>query len=155
VDLRWHTEKEYKRLSVEERAELNQWRNKSPKKGKPNASGADAELAAVKKQQSEMAAAIKSLTSAISSAVPGANVSAIQAVVAAADEASLQPAGESEHAEAGFVNANDGDDDNNGGDDRKPSAIRFADVESDVQEQTRIAAAVGLASILKSSEKKS
>ena len=56
---------------------------------------------------------------------------------------------------AGFVNANDGDDDDNGGDDRKPSAIRFADVESDVQEQTRIAAAVGLASILKSSEKKS
>ena len=155
VDLRWHTEKEYKHLSVEERAELNQWRNKSPKKGKPNASGADAELAALKKQQSEMAAAIKSLTSAISSAVPGANVSAIQAVAAAADEASSQPAGESEHAEAGFVNANDGNDDDNGGDDRKPSAIRFADVESDVQEQTRIAAAVGLASILKSNEKKS
>ena len=102
-----------------------------------------------------MAAAIKSLTSAISSAVPGANVSAIQAVAAAADEASSQPAGESEHAVAGFVNANDGDDDDNGGDDRKPSAIRFADVESDVQEQTRIAAAVGLASILKSNEKKS
>jgi hypothetical protein len=47
VDLRWHSPKEYRGLSKEERTELNQWRKKSPKKDKPDASVADAKIASL------------------------------------------------------------------------------------------------------------
>ena len=104
-------------------------------------------------QNGLIVAAMNALTSAITSVIPGAKVSGLQAVVATEDEASSQPAGESE-AEAGQVSATGGNGDDNGDDDKKPSAVTFEAVEKDIDEQTRVAAAVGLTSICKSRKKK-
>jgi len=158
VDLRWHSPKEYRGLSKEERTELNQWRKKSPKKDKPDASVADAKIASletkVDQQTGLVVAAMNALTSAITSAIPGAKVSSLQAMFATEDEASPPLAGESEAAMTGKVSATGGIGDDDGDDDRKPSAVTFADVESDVNEQTRKAAAVGLTSICRFQKKK-
>jgi len=109
--------KEYQRLSEEEKTELNQWRNKSPKKSKPDAKVADATVAAleskVDKQHNILVAAMNALTSAISLAIPGAKASCLQAMGATEGEVSPQPAGEDEVAEAGQISATGGDDDTN------------------------------------------
>jgi len=158
VDLRWHSPKEYRGLSKEERTELNQWRLKSPKKDKPDASVADAKIASletkVDQQHGLIVSAVNALTSAINSAIPGARVCSLQAMVATEDEASPQLAGESAAAMTGQVSATGGTGDDDGDDNRKPSAVTFADVESDVNEQTRKAAAVGLISICRFQKKK-
>ena len=81
---------EYQRLSEEEKTELNQWRNKSPKKSKPDAKVADASVAAleskVDKQHNILVAAMNALTSAISLAIPGAKASCLQAMGATEGE---------------------------------------------------------------------
>jgi hypothetical protein len=158
VDLRWHSPKEYRVLSKAEKTELNQWRKKSPKKDKPDASVADAKIASletkVDQQTGLIVAAMNALTSAITLVIPGATVSGLQAVVATEDGTPPQPAGESEAAVTGQVSATGGIGDDDGDDDKKPSAVTFADVESDVNGQTRKAAAVGLTSICRSQKKK-
>jgi len=158
VDLRWHSPTEYRGFSKEARAEPAQSRKKSPKKNKPDAPLADAKIASLESkvdmQHNILVAAMNALTSAISLATPGAKASCLQAMGATEGEVSPQPAGEDEVTEAGQVSAPGGIGDDDGDDDRKPSAVTFADVESDVNEQTRKAAAVGLTSICRSQKKK-
>jgi hypothetical protein len=99
---------------------------------------------------SEVVAAINVITAAIKSVVPSAKIGSM---VATEDEASPQPAGESEAAAAGQVSATDGSGDDDDEDDRKTPAVTFAELEPDIDEQTRVAAAVGLNSICKSRKK--
>ena len=99
---------------------------------------------------SEVVAALNAITAAIKSVVPSAKIGSM---VATEDEASPQPAGESEAAAAGQVSATDGSGDDDDEDDRKTPAVTFAELEADIDQQTRVAAAVGLNSICTSRKK--
>ena len=90
MDLRWYKPKEFQKLSEEEKTELIQWRKKSKPNEKPNASVADAKIAAsivtkVEESNNAVVAALKSFADAVVKAIPGAKISS---VVAAEDEAS-------------------------------------------------------------------
>ena len=154
MDLRWYKPSEYRKLSEEEKTELIQWRKKSKQNEKPDASVADAKIAAiatkVEESNNAVVSALKSIADAVVKAIPGAKISS---VVAAEDEASPQPAGESEAAVTGQVSATNGSDDDDGEDDKKTTVVTFAELEADIDQQTRVAAAVGLNSICKSRKK--
>ena len=155
MDLRWYKHQEYRKLSEDEKTELIQWRKKSKQNEKSNASVADAKIAAsivtkVEESNNAVVAALKLFADAVVKAIPGAKISS---VVAAEDEASPQPAGESEAAVTGQVSATNGSGNDDGEDDKKTPAVTFAELEADMDQQTRVAAAVGLNGICKSRKK--
>ena len=104
----------------------------------------------VEESNNAVVSALKLIADAVVKAIPGAKISS---VVAAEDEASPQPAGESEAAVTGQVSATNGSGNDDGEDDKKTPAVTFVELEADMDQQTRVAAAVGLNSICKSREK--